>query len=159
MTLSDDARNIFDALPPEGKVGGISLQRELNISKLTYQAARDELKAAGLVEVGGGRGGSLGRMEGAQLPEEEKPVTQAQRLEYARDAKRAKSREQKQYDELRDLAYQWAAENFDGYQVKKPSDVYLHAGQLLVAIWDGPKAKVYAIPQLEVDKMKAHYVR
>lgn len=162
MTLSDDARNLFEALPPDGKVGGITLQRQLDLSKLTYQSARDELKAAGLVEVGGGRGGSLGRVEDALLPEDEKPTTQADRLEFARDAKKSKSREQKYHDEIREIARKWCKENLNGYEIRQDNEVHLSYGRILVAVWrdDGSNiADMYQIPQLEVDKMKARYVR
>lgn len=161
MTLSDDARRLFEALPLDNsKVGGITLQRQLDIGKLAYRDARDELRQAGLVEVGGGRGGSLGRKEGAELLEEQ-ITTQAQRLEFAREAKKTKSLQQKYHDEIRDIAYSWCRENL-GYEIRKPSEVHLSYGRILVAVWrdDGSHmADMIQIPQLEVDKMKAKYVR
>lgn len=161
MTLSNEARTLFEQLPENGeKVGGITLQRELNIGKLAYQSARDELKSLNLVVVGGGRGGSLKRADGAELPEE-KDTSQAVRLEHAREAKRAKSREQKYYDEIKEVARRWCRENLN-YEIRKDSEIHLSYGKILVAVWrnDGSrKADMIEIPQLEVDKMKAHYVR
>lgn len=161
MTLSNEARTLFEQLPESGeRVGGITLQRELEIGKLAYQSARDELKAAGLVQVGGGRGGSLCRVEGAALPEDEKPASQAERLGHAREAKKAKGREQRYYDEIKEIARQWCRENLN-YEIRKDSEIHLSYGKILVAVWreDGHMADMIQIPQLEVDKRKARYVR
>lgn len=148
--LSQLAQKLFDVLPADGsKIGGITLQRELEISKGEYIKARAELE--GLVVIGGGRGGSLARVEGAELPDESKK-TKGESLEIAREEKKAKSREQKELDEIKDLAYRWAKEKYD-YDILKPSDIHLSYGRILVAIWDGSKADVVPIPEQEIREM------
>lgn len=152
MALSDLAQRVYDALPEDGsKLGGITIQNDLGITKTEYGAARDELKQEGLCVSGKGRGGSLGRVEG-KAPEAKR--TKVESLELAREEKKARSRQQREYDELRDIATKWAKDKHD-YDVIKPSDVYFYEGRLMVAIWDGPKAKVIPIPQLEEDQVRA----
>lgn len=166
MTLSLAARTLFEALPEDGaKVGGITLQRTLEFDKTAYQSARDELKAADLVKVGGGRGGSLRRAAGAELPEPEKPEytppTPNEQLEHAREAKKYKNREQKYHDEIREIARKWCKENLN-YEIRQANEIHLSYGRILVAVWrdDGSHiADMIQIPQLEVDKMRAVYVR
>lgn len=155
MSLSSQAKQLLDQLPQDGeKVGGITLQRELSITKVAYQKAREELKTEGLVKVGGGRGGSLARVPGAEPKEEEHTTTQAERLEYAREAKVAKSREQKELDRQIELIYGWAKDKLS-YDVKTRSDCYLYNGEAMVAVWKGHKADVIVIPQLEWDQLNA----
>lgn len=155
MTLSDLAQRLYDALPEDGgKVGGITLQRDLKITKTEYGTARDELKQEGLCVSGKGRGGSLARIEG-KAPEEKK--TNVESLEIAREEKKARSREQKYHDEIREIAARWCREKLD-YEIRQPNEVHLSYGKILVAVWrdDGSrKADMYQIPQLEVDQIRA----
>ena len=150
--LSLTAKKLFEALPPSGnKVGGITLQRELEISKTEYRKARAELQEQNLVIVGRGRGGSLARIEGAE-PEEK--ATQGQALEYAREAKRAKSREQRELDEQVDIAYKWAKKKLK-YDIRKRSDIHLSYGRIIIAVWKGNQAQMCEIPELEFSQMRA----
>ncbi len=153
--LSPLAQKLFEALPPNGgKVGGITLQRELEISKTEYRKARAELQEQDLVIVGGGRGGSLARVEGAE-PEEK--ATKGKALEYAREVKAAKSREQRELDEQVDIAYKWAKEKLK-YDIKKRSDVHLSYGRILITVWKGSKGQMYRIPELELSQMRAKQI-
>lgn len=153
MAFSDLAQKIYDHLPPNGaKVGGITIQRDLELSKVEYGKGRDELKAEGLCVSGKGRGGSLARVEGKEPDNGKK--TKGESLEIAREEKKARSRAQKELDEQVDIAYRWCKENLD-YDVKRRSDVSLSYERILVAVWDGPKARMMEIPQLEVDKQRA----
>ena len=158
--LSQLAQKLFEALPPNGaKIGGITLQRELEISKSEYRKARAELQERDLVIVGGGRGGSLARVEGAELPDESaNKKTKGESLEIAREEKKAKSREQRELDEQVEIAYRWAKEKLN-YDVRRRSDVCLSYGKILVAIWDGPKAQMVTIPELELSQMRAIQVK
>jgi hypothetical protein len=153
MALSDLAQKIYDHLPSNGiKVGGITIQRDLELSKVEYGKGRDELKIEGLCVSGKGRGGSLARVEGKEPDNGKK--TKGESLEIAREEKKARSRAQKELDEEVDIAYKWCKENLN-YDVRKRSDVCLSYGAILVYVWDGPKAQAYQIPQLEVDKQRA----
>lgn len=158
MSLSATAQRIYDHLPEDGsKVGGISLQRDLEISKLTYQKGRDELKEQGLVVSGKGRGGSLARVEGKKL-EEVKAPTKEERMAHAREAKVAQSRAKRESDELMEKILVYIHES--GYTQVERKDISFSDGRPVFAVWadreDGHSyAKMYGIPQLEYDKLRA----
>jgi hypothetical protein len=60
--LSLNAKNILKALPSDGaKIGNITLRNKLKLSNELYRAGKEELKKAGLIVAGQGRGGSVGR--------------------------------------------------------------------------------------------------
>lgn len=160
MSLSPEATKVFNRLPEDGTtVGGITLQRELSLSKLEYQRARDELKTEGLVISGRGRGGSLGRIEGVQ-PKEEKVITKAERMAIAREVKAVKSREEREMAELIEKVLNWAHEK--GYPQVEKKDLSFYDGRFLFTVWDTwPDGRYYGktldIPQLEYDKLRADY--
>lgn len=151
MKLSDNAQKIWDRLPEDyTKVGGITLQRELELSKVEYNRARDELKEHNLVESGAGRGGSLGRREGAEI---ETGPSKVERMAMAREAKVAKSRERKERDELIDRVLRYCHD--EGYPQVERKDVSFSNGLPIIAIWEGPSAQMHTIPRLEYDKLMA----
>jgi hypothetical protein len=153
MSLSAEATRVFEHLPADGtKVGGITLQRELDLSKVEYQRARDELKAEGLVVPGAGRGGSL---EGAQ-PQEERVVSKSERMAHAREAKSANSRERKVIQDLREKVLRFVHEeghkqveekhiSFTGMDYEKP----------IIEVWKGGMAQIYTIKPLEWSQLRA----
>ncbi|WP_131768016.1 hypothetical protein [Candidatus Protofrankia californiensis] len=75
--MSADARQVFDRLPPDGSaIGGLRLRSLVRLTNDRYRAAVDELKAAGLVRPGRGRGGTLARVDDAvQAPDAEASET------------------------------------------------------------------------------------
>ncbi|WP_250290929.1 hypothetical protein [Frankia sp. CiP1_Cm_nod1] len=75
--MSADAHQIFDRLPPDGSaIGGLQLRGLVRLTNDRYRAAVEELKAAGLVRPGRGRGGTLARADDAlQSPDAEVPAT------------------------------------------------------------------------------------
>lgn len=160
MSLSSQATKVFDHLPKDGtSIGGITIQRELELSKLEYQRARDELKAEELVISGRGRGGSLARIEGVQ-PKEEKVITKAERMAIAREVKAVKSREEREMAELIEKVLGWAHEQ--GYPQVEKKDLSFYDGKFLFTVWDTwPDGRYYGrtlgIPQLEYDKLRADY--
>lgn len=160
MSLSEQAERIFNRLPEDGTtVGGITLQRELELSKLEYQRARDELKTEGLAVAGRGRGGSLGRIKGA-APKEEKIVTKAERMAYARAAKAAKSREEREMADLIERVLTWIHNH--GYTQVEKKDLSYYEGRFLFTVWDNWDGEYYgktmSIPQLEYDQLRASYI-
>jgi adenine-specific DNA-methyltransferase len=65
-SLSPDARALHDLLPADGSTAGnIGLRNQLGWEEARYEAAREELDAAGLITRGRGKGGSLARVAGA----------------------------------------------------------------------------------------------
>lgn len=154
--MSPEATKIFERLPVDGtKVGGITLQRELKITKLEYQKARDELKAEGLVLSGMGRGGSLGRVEGVE-PKEERVVTKEERMAHAREAKVANSREKQKTADLKEKVMKHMHEcghtqvelkhiTFTGMDYEKP----------IIEVWGDHSAQIYTIEPLQWDMLRA----
>lgn len=150
--LSDNAQRVYDHLPEDGeKLGGIAIQRELGLSKLDYQRARDELKTEGLVISGKGRGGTLARIEG-KAPEAKK--SRAEALELAREEKQAKSRAKKELDRQIDLVIEYFAR--EGHTVNR-SDISFSDNRPVVAVWEGPEARMYGIPHAEWDRLVGRY--
>lgn len=156
MSLSPQASKIFAHLPDDcSKIGGITLQRELELSKLEYQRARDELKVEGLVVAGQGRGGSLGRIEGKE-PEVEPKTTPEERMAHAREAKHAKSRAKRESDELIEKIVKHCHD--EGYpQVEFKDVTFYEIDRPIIMVWDeGRKnARAHTIPQLDWDKLRA----
>ncbi|WP_322777771.1 hypothetical protein [Frankia sp. Cas4] len=70
---SRDALVVFDQLPPDGTpVGGLRLRSAVRITNDRYRLALDELKTAGLVRLGRGRGGTIARADDVlQTPDDE----------------------------------------------------------------------------------------
>ncbi len=65
-SLSPDARALHAVLPVDGSTAGnIGLRNQLGWEEARYDAAREELDAAGLVSRGRGKGGSLARFSAA----------------------------------------------------------------------------------------------
>ncbi|WP_239309987.1 hypothetical protein [Frankia sp. Cj3] len=67
--VSRDALVVFDQLPPDGTpVGGLRLRSAVRITNDRYRLALDELKTAGLVRIGRGRGGTVARADDVSQP-------------------------------------------------------------------------------------------
>lgn len=160
MSLSSEAAKVFDHLPADGnKIGGITLQRELDLSKVQYQKARDELKAEGLVISGAGRGGSLGRVEGVE-PEVEKKTTPEERMAHAREAKQAKSRAKREVDDLIGKIVQYC--HAEGYPQVEVRDVtFYEIDKPIIMVWDAGRknGRAHTIPQLDYDKLRATHAQ
>lgn len=142
--LSDNARKLFNSLPKEGTVGGITARKKLDLSQADFRRAKGELKLAGLIVVGGGRGGSLGRKEGAKLPEKPKKKSKAEILEGAREAKKERSKAQRALDSDKAMALAWGKRHYpDADKIK----VGLYSGEWYVEVWENNQGNVKMIPQ------------
>lgn len=99
--LSSTALKVLEALPAESSVSGGKLKDRLRLSSLEFKAAKDELREAGLVTLGRGRGGTVTRIPDKEY---EPPVKVApvERMAIAREVKQAKSRERQEMDTLRE---------------------------------------------------------
>ncbi len=90
MTLSDEAKELFEYLPEDGtKVGGITAKKDLKWGTVQFQKAKDALREEGLVAFGRGRGGSIARVEGKEIPQGPTPQ---ERMAVARAAKASSTR-------------------------------------------------------------------
>lgn len=78
--LSVEAQMLFSALPADGTlVGNYSLRSQLELDDETYAAAKRELRTRGLIGVGVGYGGTIGRLSVSretQAPEDESSAAQ-----------------------------------------------------------------------------------
>src|SRR4051812_13589348 len=62
--LSHDAQRVYDTLPETGAISGGQLKGRLSLDDDEFKQAKRELRAAGLVILGRGRGGSVARHTG-----------------------------------------------------------------------------------------------
>jgi len=74
--LSKSAQALLDALPADGSLrSNLRLRSEVDLDDDAYAGAKQELIDAGVVQLGRGRGGRLGRreVEGSKAAEDERP--------------------------------------------------------------------------------------
>jgi DNA-binding IscR family transcriptional regulator len=98
---TENAIKVYDALPAPGeKISGGKVKEATGLNTTELKAAKAELKEAGLVTLGQGRGGTIIKVEGQDI---ERPVkkTKEEALELAREAKVEKSRAEQARDALR----------------------------------------------------------
>jgi hypothetical protein len=145
--ISDNAKVIFELLPDDGTaLTGAQILDQIEIGPESFKKAKYELKEAGCVTLGRGRGGSVTRIPGATLPEAAPKLSKAQRMELAREEKAAKSKEQKRIDAARDLAQKEMAEML-GIDISrvKAFPKFPNLDTAIVEVWDEKKknAKIY----------------
>ncbi len=144
--ISQDARKLFNAIPADGKLTGKQAKIKTNLPDLRFTDAKKELKKAKLITLGRGRGGTMIRVEGAELPAEEEVKTPEESLEIAREVKREKSRAQKESDRIK-AAVLAAGEK--RYPDADKLVVGLYQNDYYVEIWKDRKANVEFIPEHE----------
>lgn len=144
MNISTDARRVFNLLPADGRrLSGIKVKDSLTLGSIEFKKAKRELKAEGLIELGKGRGGTLGRVEGAELPEapeEERKPTIEENLAHAREEKAAKSKYQKDLDALKDHVKSVGERRFPEADEIVPK---LYNQQWYCEVWNDKGASVY----------------
>lgn len=144
--ISANARKLFNALPVGTKVSGGKIKDRVQLSDLDYKAAKKELKQANLVELGKGRGGTIIRLEDAELPDEPATKSPEEILEIAREVKQEKSRAQKQLDKTK------AAVLEAGHRLYPDADklvLGLSSDEWYVEVWKDHAAKVHFVPEHE----------
>ena len=144
--LNDNARKLFNAIPAEGKLTGKQAKIKTGLSDIHFTNAKQDLKNEGLIVLGKGRGGTMIRVEGAELPPEKEKKTAEDHLEVAREVKREKSRAQKESDRIK------AAVLAAGKKKFPKADklvVGLYQDDYYVEVWKDNKANVEFIPELE----------
>lgn len=132
MALSEEAKKLFDYLPSDGtKVGGITIKKDLQWGTVKFTRAKDELREEGLVAFGRGRGGSVARVEGKEIPQGPTP---GERMAMARAAKVDQRNTAKRRDELVERARKEAEKNFPNAD---EIEVVLHGTPLrpVVTVW------------------------
>ncbi len=99
------AKKILEILPDDGsKVSGGHIRQTLGLSKPDFMAAKQELKGAGMVTLGRGRGGSLSLIIGAEPPQENRKLSKAEVMAAAREVKESNNKEQKVTNHIREVA-------------------------------------------------------
>lgn len=145
--MTDNSQKVFNVLPTDGsKMSGGKIKERLSLSSVDFDAAKKELKEAGLVTLGRGRGGTMSRVEGAEAPEIEIEKTPSDRLEVAREVKRDKSRRQREIDRTKAQVLEVGRRR---YPYADELKVGLYNGEWYVEVWEGREATNYFIPEYE----------
>lgn len=114
-TISDNARKLLDALPPDGSsIGGMKARDRIAMTAADFRVAKVELKNAGLVTLGRGRGGSIKRNVEAPVPEPPKKRSMEEQAAIAREGKKEKEFETKLMQanrERREAIKAWIAQD------------------------------------------------
>lgn len=88
MELSKEAQKILKILPEDGSfLGGMHIRKATKMPNGKFKIAKAELKEAGLVQLGRGRGGSVARIEGVEAPAPKKKLSKNELMAKARAAK------------------------------------------------------------------------
>lgn len=101
--MNELADKVFDYLKDKGKVSGGTVRNDLQLNKSDWSKAKLELAEHGLVKLGRGRGGTI-QLLTDEKPPEEKKVSQAERMAFAREEKQYISSQQKQINRVREKA-------------------------------------------------------
>lgn len=141
--ISPTARKLFNALPADGRtIGGGKVKDRTGINTHDFKKAKDELKKAGLIGLGRGRGGSLFRLEGAELADEAvEEVADADAMAEVREAKLHKSRAQKERDAMEELILAVAKRNHPEADEIKSG---LYGTRWYYEAWEGQKGSSVA---------------
>lgn len=127
------ATTLLEGLPKDGsKVSGGTIRDRLNLSTIEYGQAKKQLKEEGLVELGRGRGGTIRLTEKGQGFEPPKKKTKEESLEIAREEKQARTRDQREWDALRERAEQVGWERHPDADRIEP---HFYAGDWYVEVW------------------------
>lgn len=144
--ISNDARTLFNAIPVEGKISGAKAMEATGLGTPAYKAAKTELKKLKYIELGKGRGGTINRVEGVELPDAPKKKSKEEILEEAREVKAEKSRAQKKLDETK-ASVLAAAERLHPDAEKLV--LGLSDGSWYVEVWNNNAGKVHFVPEYE----------
>src|SRR5688572_7094827 len=99
--MNEASLELLEALPEDGsKITGGDLREKIDLKRSDFDAAKKELKELGLITLGRGRGGSVSRVVGAEIPEAPKKLSKAEVAEIARQAREEKTRAHKRRIEL-----------------------------------------------------------
>lgn len=146
VEISDNARTIWKSLPADGSTtGAIRLKERINMSSADFRVAKNELKQAGLVVLGRGRGGSLGRAEGSELPPEPVKPDPKERMAKAREAKEAKTRTEREQAAIREHVIEVGRRHFPNAVDIRPG---LYEDRYYIEVYNEKEkgAKVYFLP-------------
>lgn len=145
MSLSKEARQLYDCLPEDGTaISGGNLKWETEFDTKTYKAAKAELKEAGLVTLGRGRGGSVARIAEVKVEEvAPPPPSKEELLAHAREVKETKTRQQRESEALREHVEDIGRRNFpDAKEIRAGR----YANSWYVEVWNGKGASIWGVP-------------
>jgi DNA-binding transcriptional regulator YhcF (GntR family) len=144
ISLTPLAQNIYNYLPTDGSgVSGGKVKEHLaegntKPSPDEFKKAKQELKEAGLVELGRGRGGTLKRRTDVEAPAPIEKKSKEELLEIAREEKTRKNRAQKAIDDQREFISQDVARKLEVHpeQVRAFPELP-DMTTAIVEVWDG----------------------
>lgn len=146
--ISDNAKIIFDLLPDDGEaLTGNQIKEQIEFGAESFKNAKKELKEAGCVTLGRGRGGSVKKIVGAELPKAAPKLSRSELMAAAREEKVAKSKQQKQIDETKKLVEDIVSKelNIETERIKV-FPKFPHMTSATVEVWDEEQktAQIYA---------------
>jgi hypothetical protein len=143
--ISTTARRVLDILPADGStLSGGKIKDRLRINTTEFTDAKSELKEAGLVILGRGRGGSLARVEGVEVPEAPQKKTKEESLEIAREEKAAISKVQRELNAMKETAVAAGRKHFPDADDYKPG---LSEDRWYCEIWRNKTANIYFLTE------------
>lgn len=143
--MNPEAQKVFEYLEGKGKVSGGTVKADLDLKDSEWRKVKDELKEAGVVTTGRGRGGTITRIDGAEPPAEAtKKLSKTEIMAAAREEKVAKSKVMKFHQEIKEYGEKIAAEKFPENRTEVHvirADYNSYWGEFHIWVWDGKKAK------------------
>ncbi len=146
--MTEDALKILELLPEDGsKITGGEILEQIEIGPQSFKNAKRELADLGLVILGRGRGGSVSKVVGAELPVEEPKMSKGEIIALAREAKASKSRESKKTAAIRQYLTTKISKEYDVEEEKVKVFYGPDSPKVVVEIWGkkGEGAKVYGL--------------
>lgn len=102
-TLSTTAYEVLKRLPDEpDSISGGTVKKFFNLNTTQLQEVKAELKEAGLIKLGRGRGGTISRIPDIEAPQPERKMTKEEALAIAREEKTQKTAAQKKLNAVKE---------------------------------------------------------
>lgn len=145
--MNEVAQQMLDLLPKNGNtLSGGQIKAELGLSPSEFKAVKSELKGAGLISCGRGRGGTIRLVLGAEAPKEAPKITPQERAQFAREARSSQSKERKRRDRIYELVTNWANGQFEcekvEVQIWRDSSDW---AECYVYVWNNKVALTYLV--------------
>lgn len=147
--MNEITARVFNYLKDSGldvKLSGGTVKDALGLKDSEYRAAKSELKEAGVVTLGRGRGGTISLVEDAEPPAEPKKLSKAEIMAGAREEKEAKGKQEKFHARVFEYGRKVAEDKFPDNKTEVhivKADHQNGWAEFHVWVWSGRKAKVF----------------
>lgn len=127
-----------------GKASGGQVREALDLRRTEFDSAKQELKEAGTIILGRGRGGTITLVDGAEAPKEKPKKSKADIARGASESRQANIRIRAERDKIANKALEIAEKEFPDAD-KLEVQVWTDWGKCYVTVWEGKKANVYSL--------------